>query len=329
VNNHAFGKQQVIVSRNNVTFAANLADFGSAAEFGETLAATALNAPRMRFVKVQLQPHSMPVMFASVFLNTNQVHLSRAAVAGLSINGLGGDPGLNTLCNWVPLCVVQDENGAPLNVNSDCPDKQRFTPGCTYTLRGGTNGGGSDWVSPGNYQALAPQTQNGGGDLRQNMALGVRLCIHPGDIVRTEPGENTGTVRQGLNTRFGDYNGAGLNPNDDPSDTNIKQGITYAQYRSGNPLYTQSSSYANAQPFRRVILIPIIEKSEFDQGRDSQIKIHDLAPFFLRNKVNGNHDIVAEYIGTGYQVGEAYYDPSVNYTGTGRIKVISSPVLYK
>jgi hypothetical protein len=167
--------------------------------------------------------------------------------------------------------------------------------------------------------------------LRRNLAAGVNWCISPGSIVWSEPGQNSGPVRQGLNTRFGEYNGGNVNSTDHPPDTNIKEGITYAQYRSGSSQYTQSSGISTAKAFRRVIIIPIIEKDEFDHGRDRNVKIHDIAPFFLRNKVeNGNGgDIEAEYIGTGFPVGNIYYDPNISYNGTGKIKVIGTPVLYK
>jgi Flp pilus assembly protein TadG len=329
MNKYEFGTTNVTVTSNAIRFAANLSDFRTTGGYDAANAKLDAHVGNMRVVKVTLQPHAVPVTFAKIALHTNTVNLSRTAVAGMSINGIGNDIGLNTICNWVPLCVVQDQNGNPLSVNSSCPDKTRFTPGCTYTIKAGSNGHGTGWVSPGNYQCLAPPGDQGGSDLRDNLALGVKSCIHPGDIIGSEPGNKTGPVRQGLNARFGDYSG-NLSYLDAPADTNVKEGVTYAQYRSGLPQYTESSGYSNAVPFRRVIIIPIIEQDEFDHGRDDTIKIHDLAPFFLINKVpNGQGDIVAEYIGTGYAVGQAYYDPTVTYTGTGRIRVVGTPVLYQ
>jgi len=329
-NKYQFGKVQVSVTSADIKFAANMSDFTNGQALTSNDAASGTNPPRMRFVQVTLKPHQVPVSFASIVLNTNKINLVRSAIAGLSVNGIGNDVGLNTVCNWVPLCVVQDQDGTPLSVNSSCPDKKKFTPGCTYTIKAGSNGHGTGWVSPGNYQALAPPDSRGGNDLRDNLAMGVKLCLHPGDIIGSEPGNKTGPVKQGLNSRFGDYQGGGISYTDAPPDTNVKEGITYSQYRSGLAQYAESSGYNNAQPFRRVIIIPIIEKDEFDHGRDDTIKIHDLAPFFLINKIpNGQGDIVAEYIGTGYQTGQAYYDPTVTYNGSGRVKVISSPVLYK
>jgi hypothetical protein len=103
----------VTVSRNQIRFAVNMSEFTTNGGRTET---TAINGPtNVRFIKVTLPQHSINVIFAGVFLNSNQVALTRSAIAGLSVNGLGGDTGMNTICNWVPLCVVQDEDGAPLD----------------------------------------------------------------------------------------------------------------------------------------------------------------------------------------------------------------------
>lgn len=334
MNKYEFGLASVSIDRNNVTFTANLNDFGTNKEYSEATAQQSDKVKRMRFIQVKIKPHQVPIAFASMFLNTQSINLTRTAVAGFSVNGVGEDNqpeniSINTICNWVPLCVVQDSNGEPLGLQGACSDTQNFTPGCTYVIKAGSNGNGSGWVSPGNFQCLAPFGDRGGNDLRDNLAMGVNLCIHPGDIIGTEPGNKSGPVRQGLNARFGEYQG-NLSYWDAPPDTNIKEGITYAQYRSGLSAYKESSGYPNAVPLRRVIIIPIIEQDEFDHGRDDTIKIHDLAPFFLVNKVpNGQGDIVAEYIGTGFPVGQAYRDPNVNYSGEGRVRVLTAPVLYR
>src|SRR5581483_12377043 len=167
LNKYEFGKTDITVPRSNIKFAVNLAEFANGSA-GRDEATASSNPKNIRFVKVNLPPHPVGILFASIALNSNQVNLSRSAVAGLSINGLNGDIGLNTLCNWVPLAVVQDPaSGAPLSVNPECPNKTKFTPGCTYTIRGNDNGNGNNGsVSAGNYQALAAFSDTGGSDLR-------------------------------------------------------------------------------------------------------------------------------------------------------------------
>ena len=43
-------------------------------------------------------------------------------------------------------------------------------------------------------------------------------CIDPSGTVTTKPGNNVGPTAQGLNTRFGEYQGGGMNATDFPPD---------------------------------------------------------------------------------------------------------------
>jgi hypothetical protein len=65
---------------------------------------------------------------------------------------------------------------------------------------------GTSYVGPGNFQ-LIQLGGPGGADLRQNMAGSYSACIAGGNSVETQPGNQVGPVAQGLNTRFGEYQG--------------------------------------------------------------------------------------------------------------------------
>lgn len=99
------------------------------------------------------------------------------------------------------------------------------------------NGGGSYWgyeygelevlksaagnasvIGPGNFQLLRLDGASGANDLRTALAGGIQKCNVVGDEVETEPGNTVGPVAQGLNTRFGVYNGPGMNSTDYPPD---------------------------------------------------------------------------------------------------------------
>ncbi|MFN0085068.1 MAG: hypothetical protein ACKVX9_06750 [Blastocatellia bacterium] len=253
------------------------------------------------------------MIFARLALNSNMVSLSREAVAGQSVS-------LNVICNILPLSVVQDDmTETPLNVDPQCPSQVAFTPGCTYTIR--SKPGNS--ISAGNYQILA-LTGRGGSDAREAVAIGADTCYSAGDIVETKPGVTAGPIRQGMNTRFDEYSG-GLDPNEYPPDTNIKTGITYAQYISGLSAYKESPSHPGI-PNRRVFLLPIINQSEFDNGRD-QVRIAKFGVFFMRNKVaNGNGgEITAEFISSRVVVGDGGYDAAA---GAPTVQA-AVPVLYR
>jgi hypothetical protein len=73
-------------------------------------------------------------------------------------------------------------------------------------------------IGPGNFQLLRLDGGAGANDLRKALAGGINKCNVVEDEVPTEPGNTVGPVAQGLNTRFGVYNGPGMNATDYPPD---------------------------------------------------------------------------------------------------------------
>ena len=312
MNSYEFNKTGVLLDRQDVRFAVNLSEFDNGGT-GRSEATAAASPENIRFVKVTISPKSVRMLFAHLALNANAINLSREAVAGHSVPP-------NVICNVLPLTPLQDDlTGAPLDVNPECPNRTAFTPGCTYTIR--RPSGNSP--SPGNYLLLA-LTGRGGSDDRTAVAIGADTCYRAGDIVTTKPGVTAGPIRQGMDTRFDDYS-SGLSPDDYPPDTNIKTGITYAQYVSDLPAYQQSPTHPGVAN-RRVFLMPIINQSEFDSGRD-RARIAGFGVFFMQDKVsNGNGgDIRAEFISHRVVVGDGAYDPNAG-PGTAQAAV---PVLYR
>ena len=232
----------------------------------------------------------------------SSLDLSAQAVAGMSVP-------LNDIPGYIPLSLPEGVEGA-----EEC-----CTPGTLYTIRGGPQGS----VSPGNYQILAIDG-SGASDDRIGLASGVRTPVGPGEYVDTKPGVSAGAVRQGVNTRFDDY-ASQLDPDTYPPDTNIKEGITYQEYLDLNGP-KESPSHLGV-PGRRVVLIPIIKKEQFDNGR-TNVQIDRFGAFFLRTKVQGGNggEIQAEYIGVGVVVGNGGYDPEGAPNGG---PPITKPVLYR
>ncbi len=301
MNNYEFDKQSVVFPRANVRFARNLADFDSGADMSEASASASSEAPNIRFVKVTTPQSPVSIAFVSMVLG-NSLDLSADAVAGMSVP-------LNVFAGYIPLSVVEGvEDG------EEC-----CTPGTLYTIRGAPQNS----VSPGNYQVLAIDGP-GANDDRIGLASGVRKPVGAGGYVDTKPGVNAGPVRQGVNTRFDDY-ASQLDPDTYPPDTNIKEGITYKEYIDLNGP-KESPSHVGV-PGRRVVLIPIIKKEQFDGGR-TNVQIDRFGAFFLRTKVQGGDggDIEAEYIGVGVVVGNGGYDPNGIPNGGPSI---TKPVLYR
>jgi len=129
-------------------------------------------------------------------------------------------------------------------------------------------------------------------------------------------------VRQGLNTRFDDYQTSLVNPADMPPDTNIKENITYDQYKSGSPSQAPKNPGVDG---RRVVFIPIVKQAEYDPGRNT-VKFDRFGAFFLQNKVGSGSggDLVAEYI-DDVVIGQGGFNPA----GPPTSGLMAVPVLYK
>lgn len=292
MNNYNFNQDAVSFPRGNVQFAKNL----NGPYVSEASAQT--DPTDVRFVKVTTPDSPVGVSFAVGVLGSSK-NLKASATAGFSVP-------INVFCNWIPLSVI----------DYDVP----MVPGQTYIIRAGPG----NHVSPGNYQILAVSGR-GGKDVREGLASGVDLCAEPGATyeVDTKPGVTSGPVRAGINTRFDEYKGGTVNPTDHPPDSNVKENITYSQYKNGSPTQAPTNT---AVPGRRIVIIPIVKLAEYDQGRNL-VKFNRFGQFFLRSKVgNGNGgNIEAEYIEDIVVVGKGGYNPS----GGPANNLMATPVLYK
>jgi Putative Flp pilus-assembly TadE/G-like len=295
-NYYQFQNKEVDFLPEHVRFARNLSDFASGADFNQAGASAPGVAPDIKFVKVITPQSPVNIAFASMVLGSS-FNIWAEAVAGVSVP-------LNVYAGYLPAFVVDDE-------------VSQILPGNMYTFRGGPQSS----VSPGNYQLLAIDGA-GASDDRIGLASGVQNLVGPGGYVDTKPGISAGPVKSGVNSRFDDYDSV-LDPVNYPPDSNIKEGITYAQYLDLNGP-KQAPSHPGVDN-RRVVLIPIIKISEVDGGR-TNVQIDHFGAFFLRSKVQGNGDIQAEYIGIGVVVGSGEYDPS-GTTNPG--PAIRKPVLYQ
>lgn len=309
MNSYEFNKTSVTFPRSNVLWAVNL----DGPYMSEASASAPAVAQNIRFVKVTTPDSPVGVSFAAMVLGSSK-NLSATATAGLSVP-------LNTFCNFIPLSVLIDN------------DTTKLIPGTVYTIRANTGGS----PSPGNYQILAIGGR-GGVDVGYGIGAGVDACAKAGETysVDTKPGVTAGKVRTGINSRFDDYGGSQLDPNQEPPDTNVKENITWDDYskylgcgRSGaigcNSQYVKAPDHKGVD-MRRVVLIPLVKVSEYDQGRDV-VKFFRFGAFFLRTKAGSGNggDIQAEYIEDRIAVGEGGYDP----TAAAGDPLLAAPVLYK
>ena len=311
VNKYEFNKDNVqFTSDDAILWSANLDGpylKTNAASASKELAAT------IRFVKVTTEQSPVSISFASVVLGSNK-NMSATSTAGLSVP-------LNTFCGFIPLAVLIND------------DLDQLIPGSVYTIRAPAGSG----VSPGDYQILSIAGP-GGNDVGFGIGAGVDACAKPGDVytVDCKPGLTAGKVRTGLNSRFDDYQGSQLDPTLEPPDTNIKEDITWSDYakylgcgRPGHiacdPTYVNAPAHPGVDE-RRVVLIPLVKVSEFEQGR-CEVKFSRFGAFFLKTKpANGSGgEMKAEYIIDRVVTGKGTYDPN---GGVGD-PLLAVPVLYR
>ena len=292
MNGYEFNKTGVVIPRANVLFAVNLDG-----PYMTESSATAV-AKDIRFVRVTTPDLPSGVTFAGTILGDKR-YLSATATAGFSVP-------INVFCNFIPLSVIDYE--IPM------------MPGNVYTIRGGP---GSS-PSPGNYQILAVAGP-GGSSVEFGIGGGVDACAEAGATyeVDTKPGVTAGKVRTGINSRFDDYQGSQLDPSMYPPDTNIKENITYDQYRDGTAV--QAPTHAGV-PGRRLVIIPIVKLEQYDQGRNT-VTFNRFGVFFLRTKPDSGNggDIVAEYVDDIVIAGKGGYNPN----GGPANNLLAIPVLYK
>ena len=243
-------------------------------------------------------------------------------------------------------CNVPD--GAPITGDDACKPDREFCAGCRYKMVAGP--GAWQDTSPGNFQAL--DAGAGASDLKLAIAGGAGACVTVSDeatfITETEPGRMTGPIQKGLNTRFDDYKAFGgggtvtiggvTKPVEEwfPPDINIYEnapakktdpylGIDFELYddaTEGSANFLAPSHTGSAH--RREIVMPIINQSEFDAGKDT-VSFTKFGKFFMNRSVGGipsSPEIFVEFMAPA--LGAGGFDP----TG-GPTAPIVVPVLYR
>lgn len=287
------------------------------------------------YVRVIAKGFVRPTWFAMVG-GISQTAVNASAVAGPS-------PSINNSCNLVPMMVCgTPPPSPPVPANWD----YGYTPNAPAVMKFAANGSGA--VGPGNFQLIQLPGGNGASWVEQNLAGGYNGCVGLGNNLTTQPGDETGPVADGLDTRFGDYQGpmkgtSGQYPPDaittQPSpaltvNTSASGCSSTAPcIESGSTILTannidslifdydayesemQSPSFsppAGSQVNRRVLAVPVGNCS--GSGGSSSIPIIGYACFFLLQEPThtGNTDwVLGQFIGNCNTDGTPGSAPSV------------------
>jgi Flp pilus assembly protein TadG len=171
-------------------YASGAGDIQVTIEYSSTLPPFTPGAAAGPYVRVSATGFVLPAWLVRVG-GIMEKTVAATAVAGPRTLNSG-----STVCNVAPMMVCG---------NSAAPGMWGYTLNDPAVLKKSTPGGQSG-VGPGNFQ-LIQLGGSGAAIVRNNMAGSYSACIAGGNTIQTQTGNEAGPVAQGLNTRFGQYNG--------------------------------------------------------------------------------------------------------------------------
>ena len=148
-----------------------------------------------KYVRVSVASYNLTGFFWNFAQVFSTGGLGTKAVAAIATAG----PSPTSPCDLAPLMVCGD----PAQYNPAAGMFWGFQFGDLQVLKSAA--GNSSPIGPGNFQLL--DFGSGGSTVREDLAGGGNVCRNVGDSVTTAPGNKVGPASQGLNTRFGIYNG--------------------------------------------------------------------------------------------------------------------------
>jgi hypothetical protein len=271
-------------------------------QYSATLNPFVPGAPEGPYVRVIAQNFNIGTSLSRV-LGIDQIAVAASAVSGPSAT-------LDNACNVAPLVVCADEP-AQANFGFQQNELRVLKP----------QPGQHDDVGPGNYKLLRLDCGAGGACVRQNMAGSYDQCLSDAETVETEPGVTAGPTSQGFNTRFGQYNGGDVNPQEHPPDVVVTTPDPYLETDNSEPPkifygtqevhttdtiegdfygYTEyqadlgdesAQQYLPPQgvPRRRVMAMPVADCSGDETGQ-STLQVEGFACFFMLQPILGGPD---------------------------------------
>lgn len=286
-------------------------------QYSNTLEPWAPGTTPANYVRVVAQDFTMWTSFTSL-VGITETRTAASAVAGPSAP-VGLTVG-NEACDIAPMLACADTSAGAEGDWGYSGDEVTV-----LKLAAGDHDQGE--VGPGNYY-LIQLGGPGANIVRTNLAGGYGACVDPGTSVETQTGVEAGPVAQGLNTRFGRYQGP-VNATDYPPDkvttaTNPELAVSddgTVTFRNGGPVTDMGDlsfkyddylnrlangpfNFPDGVPKRRVLAVPFVDCSGENPGQ-STLPVVGLGCFFLLQPVTqqgpsgggNNSNVFSEYVG--------------------------------
>lgn len=212
----------------------------------------------------------------------NRFMLSGSAVAGPS-------PQLAETCDVAPMMVCGDPASPPTPGGGSY---YGYATGSVQMLKLSANT--SSTVGPGNFELINLTGNKGGADIRSAMAGSLDACVSSGqnEPINTAPGNTVGPAVQGINTRFGIYQGP-VSASEYPpdwvtrySDYSATDYANHVQPTFGLDQYLDETSRVALNPpagsaaGRRILRVPVGDCSAAAHGA-GQVPLLGIGCFFL------------------------------------------------
>jgi hypothetical protein len=299
VNTYGFGKTGVSIA--SVQFAVNLND-------NPYMNATAAKTTpsTIRFVKVITQSTSTSIIFAIGALGPSRAQV-REAVAGMSV-------GINTVCDFFPVTV------ALTNPNP--------APNTTMTLNFVQGDPGANTLADRNY-ILVDVPQISGNGLKETvlLAAGVsNICqtLNTNIPFHITPSANKSNgpkaIAWGANSRFDNPGKSYVDAATYPPDTNIKENITFDQYKNRTSV-TAPTQNPPGKDERRIVIAPIVTPGTYQASPGPTIV--KFGAFFLKSQIPLTAALDVEWIDESLVIGRGGFNPAGGTTS------LTVPVLYR
>jgi Flp pilus assembly protein TadG len=320
VNNYGFNDVAVNVDAVDVQFAVNLNQ--DPYDSAETAAG---NPTNYRFVRVTTQSVTTPMLFSARVLGASRSQ-SRTAVAGMSV-------GINTICDFFPFAVALDDS------DKDTPEFD-LPPANTVMTLNFVQGTGNEMTLKNKDYVIVEVPEITGNGAKETIrlaagvtsicaTLNVNLPFHatPSSNVNNGPWQ----IVDGASTRFDIYaKGPGqLNATDFPPDTNIKDPLSYDDYKNRTVVEAPSST---GQDDRRILIVPIVAPGTYT-GSPVSAPTLAFGAFFLKRiptvdspcskAEDGCAHFEVEWIEESLVIGRGSFTPG------GGTSSLTLPVLYK